>query len=150
MNDSSPINWPTVFRQTLCAVFYSSALFASCAMADALTDSSAVTNLRIDPPSPNVLKAGDNVTVSFQIHNYIHHEGVTVFVQPYFNKKPVGQFSPSPIYLGTAYGISDFTAGPRQTVNRLRVFMADKDAKETLFEVYVPVNFKFVASLPPE
>ena len=150
MNLSSLIRWHAVFRQTLCAVSCSSALFVSCAMADALTDSSAITNFRIDPPTPNVLKVGDNVSVSFQIRNYIHQEGVLVFVQPYFNNKPVGQFSPSPVYLGAEYGIANFTAGPRQTVNRLRVIMTDAVKRETLFEVYIPVNFKFVVSSPPE
>ncbi len=105
-----------------------------------------VTRVGLQPGTPNVLKTGQRVTVSFT-YQTDRIAGVRIFVRPLTG----GVLTPyygahgSPLYAvgsGTGSGWFTITRGS-QRVERIRVQMYTANQSDLLFETTLPVDYQF-------
>lgn len=105
-----------------------------------------VTNIVLNPDSPNILRTNQNVTASF---TYITNEptGVRIFVRPFTNGalSPNYAGNPSGIYptgSGQASGFFTITSG-EVVVDQVRIQIYNANQSSLLFEAFLPVHYYF-------
>lgn len=108
----------------------------------------SVTKVKLDPPTPNVVLHGQNVTVSFS-YATTQPGGVRIFARPF-----VGAAA-APFYAASGAGISPTGSGTGTqtftitqgsiTVNRIRIQMWNAAQTVLLFEAFLPVHYEFRA-----
>lgn len=108
----------------------------------------SVTNITLNPPTPNILVHKQQVTVSFS-YATSQPGGVRIFARPFVGNAPAPGYSASgadisPI--GSGKGTQNFTINSGTvTVNRIRIQMWDAKQTQLLFEAFVPVHYEFRA-----
>jgi hypothetical protein len=117
-----------------------------------LTAAHSVTQLGLSPASPNILKFGQNVTVTFN-YDTTQVGGVRIFVRPISIDPSTGGdiLTPnyaacgSPLYAtGTGAGSCTFTiTDVNVTVEKIRIQMWDANQTVLLYNVKVPLHYKF-------
>ena len=106
----------------------------------------SVTNITLNPPTPNVLVHNQSVTVSFR-YATTQAGGVRIFVRPMAGGSPAPNYSASgadvsPIGSGT--GTQNFTIkSGNVTVDHIRIQMWNANQTILLFEALVPVSYEF-------
>jgi hypothetical protein len=116
-----------------------------------LTAANSVTQLVITPATPNILKFGQNITVNFN-YDTAQVGGVRIFVRPitideFGNDMLTPNYGacPSPIYAtGSGTGSCTLTIVDGDvTVDKLRIQMWDANQTVRLFNIKVPVHYRF-------
>jgi hypothetical protein len=106
-----------------------------------------ITNIRLSPESPDTLKIGERVNITF---NYYTEEagGVRIFVRPYTHgsRSPGYGAHGSPVYPpGSGDGSGWFTINSgRVTVDQLQFRMYNADQSKLLLEFYIRVSYNFL------
>lgn len=112
----------------------------------AASASNLVFQLRLAPDTPNILKFGQNVTVSFK-YDTNQAGGVRIFARPFTGTSLTPNYAAcgSPIYpFGTGTGTCTFTiTSGNATVNKIRFQVWDANQTQLLFQTYVPVSYQF-------
>jgi hypothetical protein len=108
------------------------------------------TPISLFPPQPNVLQLGENITVSFD-YNTTEPGGVRIWARP-MTATPFGDVLipnyaawGSPLYpAGNGGGSCTFTITQgRVRVDRIRLQMYDADGTTLLYQVKLPVHYKY-------
>jgi hypothetical protein len=117
-----------------------------------ITAAHSVTQLGLTPASPNILKFGQNVTVTFN-YDTTQVGGVRIFVRPISIDPVTGgdlltpnyAACPSPLYpIGSGTGSCTFTiTDVNVTVEKIRIQMWDANQTVLLYNVKVPLHYKF-------
>ncbi len=108
-----------------------------------------VTQLSVAPASPNILQAGQDVTLSF---NYKTTEltGVRIFARPFSGGALTPSYAAhgSPVYpTGSGTGTGSFTiSSGNVTVDQIRFQMWNANQTTMLNEVFVPVHYRFTSA----
>ena len=106
----------------------------------------SISNIQLDPPSPETLPITIQVEVTF---DYATTEtgGVRIFVRPYTDGSLTPNYaaSGSPLYpTGQGKGEGDFTIQSKEvTVDQLRFQMLSADQSRVLYESFISVNYHF-------
>jgi hypothetical protein len=111
-----------------------------------------VWNFSITPRSPNILRYGDRVNLSFF---YVNGTGspVVIFARPLTNGQPTPSYAahPSPFYAigsGPATGWFTITSGPA-LVDGIRLQVLNNTQTTVLYEQVIPVHYQFGMYRPP-
>ena len=117
-----------------------------------ITAAHSVTQLGLTPASPNILKFGQNITVTFN-YDTTQVGGVRIFVRPISIDPVTGAdmltpnyaACPSPIYpIGSGAGSCTFTiTDVNATVEKIRIQMLNADQSVLLYNIKLPVMYKF-------
>jgi hypothetical protein len=117
-----------------------------------VTAAHSVTQLGLTPASPNILKFGQNITVTFN-YDTTQVGGVRIFVRPVSIDPVTGGdiLTPnyaacgSPLYpTGTGTGSCTFTiTDVNASVEKLRIQMLDANQTVLLYNIKLPVMYKF-------
>jgi len=108
----------------------------------------SVTNITLNPPTPNILVHNQKVTVSFS-YATTQAGGVRVFARPFTGGAPTPHYAASPAPIsptGSGTGDQFFTiTSGNVTVDRIRIQMWNANQTVLLFEAFLPVNYEFRA-----
>ncbi|HEY7185284.1 MAG TPA: hypothetical protein VH436_01985 [Vicinamibacterales bacterium] len=116
-----------------------------------VTAAHSVTQLVLTPDTPNILKFGQNITVNFS-YDTTQVGGVRIFVRPISldalgNDMLTPNYAacPSPLYpTGSGTGSCTLTiTDVDANVDKLRIQMWDANQTVRLFNMKVPVSYKF-------
>ncbi len=105
-----------------------------------------VTAFSLTPDSPNILRTGQNVNLTFQ---YITNElsGVRIFARPFTNGALTPNYAAHPSVLyptGSGPGDGWFTiSSGTVVVDQIRIQMYNADQSVLLFETFLPVYYLF-------
>ncbi|MBA3946351.1 MAG: hypothetical protein H0X37_17525 [Herpetosiphonaceae bacterium] len=108
--------------------------------------STLVTNIQLDPPTPNILPFGQDVSLTF---NYTTGDpgGVLIYVLPFSDGAfpPNSRVSGSPVYpTGSGSGSSSFTIlSGSVIVDQIRFQVYNADQSTLLYEALIPVSYQF-------
>lgn len=105
-----------------------------------------VSQITLSPATPNILKFGDNVNISFS-YNTTQAGGVRIFPRPMTGNALTPNYaaSGSPLYpVGSGNGTAYFTitSGP-VTVDKIRFRIYNADQSVLLYNITIPVHYKF-------
>jgi hypothetical protein len=106
----------------------------------------SVTQIVLDQPSPNSLKFGQFISVSF---SYTNNEagGVRIWVRPFSSGAltPNYMAHPSPVYpIGAGKDLGWFSISSGQViVDQIRIQMWSADQTRLLFETFLPVSYHY-------
>jgi hypothetical protein len=114
------------------------------------TAAHSVTQFTLGPQTPNVLKFGQQVTVSFS-YDTTAAGGVRIFARPMTTTDagdvltPNYAACPSPLYaVGSGTGSCTFTiVDGSVTVDKIRIQMWDANQTTKLFQAKLPVYYRF-------
>jgi hypothetical protein len=105
-----------------------------------------VSALYLSPPTPNILRFGQNVTVRFSYRTN-QAGGVRIWARPFTGGSLTPNYAacPSPLYpVGTGSGSCTFTiTDGTVTVNRIRFQVWNANQTILLFEGFIPVHYQF-------
>jgi len=105
-----------------------------------------VSQIRLSPATPNILKFGQNVTVGFK-YDTTEAAGVRIFARPFSGAALTPNYAacPSPLYpFGSGSGTCTFTiSSGNATVDRIRFQIWDAGVTKVLYTIFVPVNYQF-------
>ena len=108
----------------------------------------SVTNITLNPPTPNILVHNQSVTVSFS-YATTQAGGVRIFARPLVGGSPAPNYSASGAPLsptGSGTGTQNFTIkSGNVTVDHIRIQMWNANQTVLLFEAFLPVNYEFRA-----
>jgi hypothetical protein len=116
-----------------------------------VTAANSVTGLASDPLSPNILKFGQNITVSFH-YDTNQAGGVRIFIRPItVDATGTDILTPnyaacgSPLYpVGSGTGSCTFTiTDVDASVDKIRIQMWDANQTVKLFQVKLPVAYRY-------
>jgi hypothetical protein len=109
----------------------------------------AVTNVTLNPATPNLLALGQNVNLTFDYTTSVAG-GVRIFARPFTNGalSPSYAAHPSPLYAtGSGSGTGSFTiTSGAVTVDQIRFQMYNADQSLLVFETLIPVHYQFGTS----
>lgn len=106
----------------------------------------SISNIQLDPPSPNTLPLTSQVYVTFD-YTTTEPGGVIIFVRPFTGGSLTPNYAASgcplcPAGQGSGYG--SFTIQSKEvTVDQLRFQMLSADQSRVLYEYFIPVNYHF-------
>jgi hypothetical protein len=105
-----------------------------------------VTNIALTPDTPNILAFGQSVNITFD-YTTTEAGGVLIFARPMTGDKLTPHYvaHASPIYpvgTGTGSGSFSITSG-NVTVNKIRFRIYNADQSQLLFQIAIPVHYKF-------
>lgn len=108
----------------------------------------SVTNITLNPPTPNILVHNQKVTVSFS-YATTQAGGVRIFARPFTGGAATPQYAASgaqvsPTGSGTGEQFFTITSGS-VTVDRIQIQMWNADQSVLLFQAFLPVNYEFRA-----
>lgn len=111
-----------------------------------------IKHILLDPPSPNFVRLGQDVTVSFD-YQTVEPGGVRIFARPYSG----GALSPgyladaSPLYpSGSGSGSNGFTISTGTVVvDQIWLRMFNAEQSQLLFEAFIPVHYGFTGADDP-
>lgn len=108
----------------------------------------SVTNVTLNPPTPNILVHNQNVTVSFS-YATTQPGGVRIFARPFAGGSPAPGYAASGAAIsptGSGTGTQNFTIKSGSlTVDRIRIQMWNASQTTLLFEAFLPVHYEFRA-----
>jgi hypothetical protein len=117
-----------------------------------VTAAHSVTQIGMDPLSPNVLKFGQNINFTFH-YDTTQVGGVRIFIRPISIDPVTGAdiLTPnyaacgSPLYAtGTGTGTCSFTiTDVDASVDKIRIQMWDANQTVKLFQIKLPVSYRF-------
>lgn len=117
-----------------------------------VTAAHSVTGITLSPANPNVMKFGQIITVNFS-YDTIEAGGVRIWARPITIDPVTGldmltpnySACPSPIYpVGSGTGSCTFTIVDGDTqVDKIRLQMWDVNQTVRLFNIKIPVSYKF-------
>lgn len=116
----------------------------------ALTAANSVTQLSMSPLTPNILKFGQDITVSFD-YDTADAGGVRIFIRPMTTTDTGDVLTPnysacgSPLYpVGSGMGTCSFTiTDVNAVVDKIRIQMWNANQTTLLFTMKLPVHYKF-------
>ncbi|MBC8028909.1 MAG: hypothetical protein H7Z16_02265 [Pyrinomonadaceae bacterium] len=108
----------------------------------------SVTNITLDPPTPNILVHNQKVTISFS-YATTQPGGVRIFARPFTGGAATPHYAASaaqvsPSGSGTGSQFFTITSGD-VTVDRIRIQMWNANQTVLLFQAFLPVNYQFRA-----
>jgi len=108
-----------------------------------------ITNIRLDPPTPNILALDQHVDITF---DYATSEagGVRIFARPMAGAATAPGYAAHgsglyPVGSGSGSGYFTITAG-EVTVDRIRFRITDAEQTTLLGEFFIPVHYQFSGS----
>ena len=105
-----------------------------------------VTNIRLDPPTPNILTFNQNVDITFD-YATTQPGGVRIFARPMAGTSTAPNYAAhgSGVYpVGSGSGTGNFTiVSGDVTVDRIRFQVYNADQSALLAELYIPVHYQF-------
>jgi hypothetical protein len=109
-----------------------------------LAAGNSVTKVTLNPPNPNILLNGQQVTVSF---TYASNQPVLIFARPFVGANPAPGYSASGSQTlnppgGTATQWFTINTG-NVTVDRIRIQILNTAKTQVLFEAFLPVHYEF-------
>jgi len=108
----------------------------------------SVTNITLNPPTPNVLVHNRRVTISFA-YATTQPGGVLIFARPFVGGAAAPGYAASPAGstpTGSGTGTQWFTiTSGTVTVDRIRIQMWNTAQTTLLFEAFLPVSYEFRA-----
>jgi hypothetical protein len=109
----------------------------------------SVTDITLNPPTPNILLNHQDVTVSFN-YSTTQPGGVRIFVRPFVGGSLAPHYAASGSSIsptGTGSGTRTFTiTSGTVVVDRILIQMWNAGQTTLLFESYLPVSYKFLPS----
>ena len=111
-----------------------------------LAAGNTVTKVTLNPPNPNILLNGQQVTVSF---TYASNQQVLIFARPFVGANPAPGYAASGSQThnppgGTATQWFTINTG-NVTVDRIRIQILNTAKTQVLFEAFLPVHYEFRA-----
>ncbi len=138
------INWKVFIATSI--VLLSLATFSH--SFSALAAGHSVTNVTLNPPTPNILVHNQRVNISFS-YSTTEAGGVRIFARPFVGGSPAPGYAASPAGIspvGSGTGTQWFTiTSGNVTVDRIRIQMFNANQTQLLFEAYLPVHYEFRA-----